>query len=541
MLAYKPNNNQSNTIDIFTAPKEEVQNESKLADIFTVPKGDAQIESSLEEFELVALSKEEHQQSQNKESLDDSEAHKNTVDISYISYAKRATQDKSITAAPEKRTSIPRNELEKVRSYLISEHQKVLLEAFLNPKVRNQLMGIVTRFITEENILIKGMTGEEATRRIVDAVAGMGIIQPLVEDVDITEIMINGKDEIIIERFGREEKTDLKFDSEEDLKEIASKIVNASGQTLTAAKPYADCRFPSMRINITDHHISGLGIVITIRKFAPVLRINRTTMLETKQASESMVNAMEGFVRGKMRILIVGPTGSGKTELLKWLVGSIPDKDRTITLEDTAEMYLRNIYPQKHIVPMECRFTDEEDTTIDFEVLLKNALRQNPNRIIVGESRGPEALLMLEILNTGHPGMTTIHANNARDSVNRLIMMCLRAGVKLDREIIGKWVTSVFDIVIFQQKYDDGVRRITEMIEMVDFKDDELVYNPLFTFEEKNIQYNKNGEVIQIDGHHEQNGYLSFDIARRMLKAGIEKEKIMPLIQETHQKELNLV
>lgn len=523
MQSYKLKENQSNTIDILLKPTQEKEvNKEEKSDL---------VETSTNE---VSHKKVAYQSVMNKEPNT-----KNIVDISSVSYAKRATEDKSLSVNSSKKVSLPLNELEKVRSYLILEHQKILQEAFLNPQVRNKLTSIITRFIAEQNIVIKGMTAEEATRRMVDAVAGMGRIQPLVEDLDVTEIMINGKNEVIIEKFGREEQTDIVFDTDEELKEIASKIVNASGQVLTAAKPYVDCRFPSMRINIADHHISGLGIVITIRKFAPVLRISRDTMLDTKQANEDMINLLEAAVRGKMNILVVGPTGGGKTELLKWMAGFI--RERTLTIEDTAEMYLRQLYPDKHIVPMECRFTDDENTTVGYDVLLKNALRQNPNRIIVGESRGPEALLMLEILNTGHTGMTSIHANNARDSVNRLIMMCLRTGIKLDRETIGKWVTSVFDLVIFQQKYDDGVRRIAEIIEMVDFKDNELVFNPLYSFEEEQVHYNTKGEVTQIDGAHQQNGYMSFDMIRRMIKTGVHRDKIMPLIRDEHKKEMNLV
>lgn len=460
---------------------------------------------------------------------------KNKIDLGAVSYQKRASQNKTYGKAKE----IPPSVVEEIRGYLINEHQKVLQESFMNNEKRNLLSSILTRYITKNNIVVPGFTAGELQTRILDAVAGMGIIQPLVDDQDITEIMINGKDEIIIEKFGKEIKTDLRFNTVEELDEIAMKIVNASGMTLTSAKPYVDCRFPSMRINIASGLISGLGTVITIRKFAPVLRINRQTMIESTQASEDMVDLLEALVRGRINVLIVGPTGSGKTELMKYMVGYIPDHDRTLVLEDTAEMYLRNLYPNKHIVPMECRFTDDEETTVDFNVLLKNALRQNPSRIIVGESRGPEALSMLEILNTGHPGYTTIHANNAHDAVDRLIMMCLRAGIKLDREIIGKWVTKVFDIVVFQRKMDDGVRRIVELIELRDFVDDNVIYTPLFEFEEKHVEV-ENGLVTKIEGQHEQHGYLSTDLVRRILKTGVEKEKIINLITDEDKELLKL-
>ncbi|MEQ6391247.1 ATPase, T2SS/T4P/T4SS family [Bacillaceae bacterium S4-13-58] len=452
---------------------------------------------------------------------------KNKIDLGTVSYQKRAEQNKTYGTAK----TIPPSIVEEIRGYLINEHQKVLQESFMNNEKRGHLSAILTRYITKHNIVVPGFNAAQLQTQILDAVAGMGAIQPLVDDVDVTEIMINGKDEIIIEKEGREIKTDLKFSSNDALEEVAMKIVNASGMTLTSAKPYVDCRFPSMRINIVNGLISGLGTVITIRKFAPVLRISRESMLQTKQANVEMADALEAFVRGRMNVLIVGPTGSGKTELMKYMVGDIPDHDRTIVLEDTAETYFRNLYPEKHIIPMECRFTDDEETTVDFPVLLKNVLRQNPSRIIVGESRGPEALLMLEILNTGHPGYSTIHANNAPDAVDRLIMLCLRAGIKLDREIIGKWVTKVFDVIVFQRKMDDGVRRIVEMIELKDFVNDNVIYNRLYTFEETNIEI-EDGLVTHIDGEHKRDGHLSQDSVRRILKMGVEKEKIYNLISD---------
>lgn len=514
MLAYKTNKDKVNKVNIFRKVEEDKSNEE------------------LNEPASEDIDKDEEVKPQ--ETLQSS---KNKVNIGHVSYQKRLTEDKSYSS--NKQAKIPPQEMERVRNYLISEHQKVLQEAFLNPVVRAELTVIVTHYITTNDIVVKGISGEELTKQIVDAVAGMGKVQRFVEDFDTTDIMINGLRPVIIERNGKKVETDVIFESQEELREIASKIVNASGETLTAAKPYVDCQFPSMRINITDHHISGLGLTITIRKSGALLRINNKTMLESGQANKEMITSMEAFIKGGLNVLIVGPTGSGKTELMKYLFGYTPRTDRSIILEDTPEMYLHELYPDKHVVPMNCRFTDDEETTVDFEVLLKNLLRQYPTRAILGESRGPEALLMLEILNTGHPGMTSIHANSARDAVDRLVMMCLRAGVKLDREIIAKWVTRVFDIVYFQKKLDDGSRVITETIELIDFVDDNVVFNPLFSFENLEI-HQEDGITTKIVGEHKQQSYLSLETLKKM-KSSVDLSKIEFLISEEDKKELNII
>lgn len=460
---------------------------------------------------------------------------KNRIDLGQVSYQERAKNNKTYGKVKD----IPLNIVEQVRAFLISDHQKILQESFMNNTKRATLSQIIARYITKNKIVVSGFSAKDLQTKIIDAVAGLGPLQALADDQDITEIMVNGKDEVIIEKFGKEIVTDIKFTSNEELDEVTMKIVNASGMTLTSAKPYVDCRFPSMRINIANGLISGLGTVITIRKFAPVLRISEKSIIESGQGSKKMLDLLEAIVKGRKNYLIVGPTGSGKTELLKYTIGAQPDHDRTLVLEDTAETYLRNIYPNKHIIPMECRFTDDEETTIDYAVLLRNALRQNPNRIVVGEARGSEALLMMEILNTGHPGASTAHSNSARDAVERLIMMCLRAGMNLDTDIIGKWVTKIFNFIIFQRKMDDGVRRIVEIIELDGYSNGQLESTQIFGFEETNVEI-EDGVVSKIEGKHVQNGYLKLETARDMLKVGVEKEKIINLITEADKELLNL-
>ncbi len=458
----------------------------------------------------------------------------NLIDLNSYSYKHRTEKDKH---HPIVRRKVSIGIIEQVRKFLTANYRELFQQSIVNQKKREQLGRVISDFITQQNIVVPGYSSDSLVKNIVDSIAGLNVIQSLVEgpgSETITDVMVNGKDEIIVEDLNKGEyKTDLKFSSEEELYEVAMKIANASGETLTSAKPYADCRLPGMRIHIDLADICGLGIAITIRKHSKTLRVSDESMLQSGQANQLMINSFEAFVRGKLQTLIVGPTGSGKTELLKYLVKHIPNDDRFIFLEDTAETWLKNIYPEKHIVPMECKFTGDTETTIDLQVLLKNLLRQNPNRVGVGECRGPEVVYMLEILNTGHEGgITTGHANTAPDAIQRFIMMCLRSGMKLDPEVIGKWIVSTFDIVFLQEKMEDKVRRITEVIELVDYENNKLKYNPVFEYRVRGAEKDEKGRITKFHGEHIQTGYISLRAAKKMVKHGVEPSLIIPLLAD---------
>ncbi|MCF6094505.1 Flp pilus assembly complex ATPase component TadA [Microaerobacter geothermalis] len=463
------------------------------------------------------------------QSIEEVEREINVIDLHRYSYKYRTEQEKSHGFRAKK---VSLAILEQIRQYLSGNHKKLFQESIVDERKREKLGEIIADYITQQAIVVPGFNADDLLKHILHALAGLGPIQPLMENEDITEIMVNGKNEVYVEENGREYKTDITFSSDEELLEVAMKIVNAAGESLTSAKPYVDCRFPGMRINIVNGLISGLGIVITIRKFAKDLRINDETIVTSGQASREMLDAFEVFVKGKMNILIAGPTGSGKTELFKYLVKHIPDDERLLMLEDTAETRLKDIYPQKHIVPMECRFTSDPSTTVDYTVLLKNSLRQKPTRVAVGEVRGPEAVYMLEIFNTGHEGgFTTGHANSCADTVERLVMMCLRSGMKLEPDIIGKWVAKTFDIVIFQEKMDDKVRRITEVVELVDYENGRVIYRPLFQFIPHKFEKEGN-KITKIHGTHKQTGFIRLETAKRLFSRGISVKKIKPLLSE---------
>ncbi|GIN41426.1 CpaF family protein [Heyndrickxia oleronia] len=460
-----------------------------------------------------------------------------SIDISKYSYQYRT--EKEIRYTEKKKVSL--EILNQVREFLSNDHKKLFQESIINKKKRQNLSVIISDFISQKGITVPGYTADELIKSIIDSLAGLDVLEDLIDNEKITDINVNGRGEVWVDELGvGYYLTERRFSNDETLYSVAMKIVNASGESLTSSKPYVDCRYPTMRINIASDLICGQGISISIRKFATSVRINDNSMIKSQQASDDMIKAFEAFVKAKFNVLIVGPTGSGKTELLKYLVKHVDNRERLIMLEDTAETRLKDIYPHKHIVSMECRFTSDEDTTIDLTVLLKNALRQNPTRIAVGECRGPEAVNMIEIFNTGHEGgFTTAHSNSAPDAVKRLVMMCLRSGMKLDPDVIGKWVTSTFDVVIFQKKMEDHTRRIGEVVELIDYENNTPVFTRLFNLNVNQFE-RENGEVKKIHCSHEQQGFLSLEKAKKIFEAGVDPSLYSFLVSDADKEALGI-
>ncbi len=325
------------------------------------------------------------------------------------------------------------------------------------------------------------LTAEERTQLIadvVDDVLGYGPIDRFVRDASVTEIMVNGPDQVFVERGGLLEHTQARFADDEHVMRVIDRIVSAVGRRIDEASPMVDARLPDgSRVNAIIPPLSLQGPVLTIRKFsAEALSAADLVLLGT--LSPELVDVLHCAVAGKLNVLISGGTGAGKTTLLNVLSGFIPDGERIISIEDAAELKLQ----QPHVVSLESRPANiEGQGEVRIRDLVRNALRMRPDRIIVGEVRGPETVDMLQAMNTGHEGsMTTIHANSPRDALSRVETLVLTAGVDLPLRAIREQVASAFDVVVQLGRLVDGSRRVTHVTEVLRMESDVVTLQDLF-------------------------------------------------------------
>jgi pilus assembly protein CpaF len=336
--------------------------------------------------------------------------------------------------------------------------------------VETELARAQERITTEERqLLVAG---------IVDDVLGYGPIEPLLNDESITEIMVNGHRQVFVERRGKLEETGVQFASDEHLLRVIDRVVAAVGRRVDEASPMVDARLADgSRVNVIIPPLALRGPVLTIRKFSRDA-LTADDLVALGSLSADAVAFLRACVCGKLNVLISGGTGVGKTTLLNALSSFIPGDERIITVEDAAELHLQ----QRHVVSLESRPSNiEGQGEVRIRDLVRNALRMRPDRIIVGEVRGPETVDMLQAMNTGHEGsLTTIHANTPRDALSRLETLVLTAGVDLPLRAIREQISSAFDLVVQVSRLVDGSRRVTHITEVLRMESDIVTLQDLF-------------------------------------------------------------
>lgn len=357
-------------------------------------------------------------------------------------------------------------------------------------KVRSMITENFAQILAEKNFLYNHATRTQMLEWVVADIIGYGPLEPLLKDPDITEIMVNGHDKIYIERFGLIEETNVSFEDDAHLMRVIDRIVSPIGRRVDEASPMVDARLPSgYRVNATIPPLSLIGPVLTIRKFA-TKPFTVQDLIANGTLTVRLANFLKCCVQARVNIVNSGGTGTGKTTFLNVLSSFIPINERVITIEDTAELQLK----QPHVVRLEKRPPNIEGRgEITIRQLVVNALRMRPDRIIVGECRSSEALDMLQAMNTGHDGsMTTVHSNGPRDALRRIETMVLMAGMELPLKAIREQVASSIELVVHLERLKDGSRKIVRVAEVQGMENDTIVMQDIFVFEQAGM---KNGRV----------------------------------------------
>ena len=353
---------------------------------------------------------------------------------------------------------------------------------------REQVSKLVRDMLQREKTPLAQAEREQMVREILDELFGLGPLQPLLADPTISDILVNASQSIYIERHGVLEPTDIKFNDDQHLMRIIERIVSRVGRRVDESSPMVDARLPDgSRVNAIIPPLALDGPVLSIRRFGrdPLTAQN---LLDNITLVKPMLELLKSCVQGKLNILISGGTGAGKTTLLNVLSAYIPEKERIVTIEDAAELQLK----QKHVVRLETRPPNiEGHGAVKQRQLVINSLRMRPDRIVVGEVRGEEALDMLQAMNTGHEGsLTTIHANSPRDALSRLETMVAMANLNLPDKAIREQIASAINVVVQISRLADGTRKITSVSEITGMEGPVVTMQDLFIFERQGFDAN---------------------------------------------------
>ena len=380
-------------------------------------------------------------------------------------------------------------------------------------RARAQVQQVIQDLIVELETPLSTSERDRLSREVLHEVFGLGPLEPLLQDVTINDILVNTYRKVYVERAGRLEKTNVVFKDDAHLSHIIDKIVSQVGRRVDESSPMCDARLPDgSRVNVIIPPLAVDGPILSIRRFGKI-PIGAEQILANRTVTAPIFEALKAAVRAKLNIVVSGGTGAGKTTLLNVLSGYISESERIVTIEDSAELQLQ----QEHVVRLECRPPNVEGKgAVRQRELVINALRMRPDRIIVGEVRGEEALDMLQAMNTGHDGsLTTIHANTPRDAVARLETMALMSNLNLPEKAMRQQIASAIALVVQIARMSDGTRRITYVSEITGMTGDVVAMQDIFIFEKLGIDVS--GRVM---GRFKATG-VSPKFADRLKKAGI--------------------
>jgi pilus assembly protein CpaF len=365
-----------------------------------------------------------------------------------------------------------------------------LIETVGEEKARVEIRETVNRLLAEEQAPLSLRQRQAVVKQIEDDVMGLGPLEPLLADKTVSDILVNGHDTIYVERRGRLERTNLRFIDHSHLMNTIDRIVSAVGRRVDESSPMVDARLKDgSRVNAIIPPLALDGAMLSIRRFA-VDRLTMERLVELGTATPAIAQVMAAVVKGRLNVLVSGGTGAGKTTLLNILSGFIPATERILTIEDSAELQLQ----QPHVVRLETRPPNVEGKgEVTARDLVRNGLRMRPERIVVGEVRGGEALDMLQAMNTGHDGsLTTIHANTPRDAIGRVENMVSMTGIQFPIKALRTQIASAIDVVVQVARLEDGKRKITSIQEINGMEGEVVTMSEIFRFDREGLDENNN-------------------------------------------------
>jgi pilus assembly protein CpaF len=393
------------------------------------------------------------------------------------------------TAADAKRTGLSFKEYQELKSSvhrdLISRVDLERVATQRDEYMRGQVLSVIQDLVAHLKTPLSGRERERLSLEVLDEVFGLGPLEPLLQDPTVNDILVNGPKQVYVERAGILEESNVMFKDDTHLMNIIDKIVAAVGRRVDESSPMVDARLADgSRVNVIIPPLAIDGPHISIRRFGHI-PISEDDLLRNQTLTQPMLELMRGAVKARLNVLISGGTGAGKTTLLNVLSGYISDKERIVTIEDSAELQMK----QRHCVRLETRPSNIEGRgAVMQRQLVINSLRMRPDRIVVGEVRGEEALDMLQAMNTGHDGsLTTVHANSPRDALARVETMAMMANLNLPEKAVRRQIASAVQLVIQIARFNDGTRRITHLSEITGMEEDVVSMQDVFVFEKQGV------------------------------------------------------
>jgi pilus assembly protein CpaF len=402
-----------------------------------------------------------------------------------------------LAAAPEaKRTGLSFKEYQELKSSvhrdLISRVDLERVATQRDEYTRAQVLSVIQDLVANLKTPLSGRERERLSLEVLDEVFGLGPLEPLLQDPTVNDILVNGPKQVYVERAGVLEESNVMFKDNAHLMNIIDKIVSAIGRRVDESSPMVDARLADgSRVNVIIPPLAIDGPHISIRRFGHI-PISEEDLLRNQTLTQPMLELLRGSVKARINVIISGGTGAGKTTLLNVLSGFISDKERIVTIEDSAELQMK----QRHCVRLETRPSNIEGRgQVMQRQLVINSLRMRPDRIVIGEVRGEEALDMLQAMNTGHDGsLTTVHANSPRDALARVETMAMMANLNLPEKAVRRQIASAVQLVVQISRFSDGTRRVTHLSEITGMEEDVVSMQDVFVFEKQGIS--QDGRVV---------------------------------------------